>query len=148
MLDDAGNYVWARKSREQSVNLGNVSSTACAGGNIASSVNAILQANGIITDVSERIQNGESSISILNDSLKNATALELLGCTLDEVLYYVNKGEPVMGMVENENCVLIVGYDMYNAVLMEPSTGTIYKQGLEETQAQFKQYGSRFVAIN
>lgn len=148
VLDDAGNYVWARKSREQSVNLGNVSSTACAGGNIASSVNAILQANGIITDVSERIQNGESSISILNDSLKNATALELLGCTLDEVLYYVNKGEPVMGMVENENCVLIVGYDMYNAVLMEPSTGTIYKQGLEETQAQFKQYGSRFVAIN
>lgn len=148
VLDDAGNYVWARKSREQSVNLGNVSSTACAGGNIASSVNAILQANGIITDVSERIQNGESSISILNDSLKNATALELLGCTLEEVLYYVNKGEPVMGMVENENCVLIVGYDMYNAVLMEPSTGTIYKQGLEETQAQFKQYGSRFVAIN
>lgn len=148
VLDDAGNYVWARKSREQSVDLGNVSSTACAGGNIASSVNAILQANGIITDVSERIQNGESSISILNDSLKNATALELLGCTLDEVLYYVNKGEPVMGMVENENCVLIVGYDMYNAVLMEPSTGTIYKQGLEETQAQFKQYGSRFVAIN
>ena len=148
VLDDAGNYVWARRSREQTVTLGNVSSTMCAGGSIASCVNAILQANGIMTDVTPRLQAGESSIAILNDNLQNATALELLGCTLDQVLYYVNRGEPVMGMLENDNCVLIVGYDMYNAVLMEPSTGTIYKQGLEETQAQFKQYGSRFVAVN
>lgn len=148
VLDDKGNYVWARKSREQSITITNISSTASAGGNIASCVNAILQSNGVMMDATEKLQAGESSINILNENLKNATALELSGCTLDEVLYYVSKGEPVMGMLENDNCVLVIGYDMYNAVLMEPTTGTIYKQGLEETQAQFQQYGSRFVAIN
>ena len=63
------------------------------------------------------------------------------------MLYYVDRGYPVLGMLDNGNCVLVVGFDFYNAVLLNPGTGEVYKQGLEETTGQFAQYGNRFLSI-
>ena len=149
VIDDEGRYIWARRSRKQQAMLSNVGMTPAAdvSGYVTACVNSILQSEGVNADVSAEIAAGKSTIEVINSHLTNGKALDLSGCSLDEMLYYVDRGYPVMGMLDNGNCVLVVGFDFYNAVLLNPGTGEVYKQGLEETNSQFAQYGNRFLSI-
>ena len=67
------------------------------------------------------------------------------GCSLDDMLYYVNLNTPVIATGDNGS-VLIVGYDTKNIKIMDPSTGTIYKVGLNDAKAMFSSHGNEFVA--
>lgn len=149
VVDDNIEYVWARRSRSTEKNLTNVSLTPS--GDVAryvsACVNGMLKACGIEANAAEELAQGKSTIDVMNSHMNNQKAIDLAGCSLDEMLYYVDNGYPVLGMLENVNCILIVGYDFYNAVLLNPGTGQTYRQGLEETAAQFEQYGNRFAAI-
>lgn len=149
VIDDEGRYIWARRSRKQQAMLTNVGMTPAAdvSGYVTACVNSILQSEGVNADVSAEIAAGKSTIEVINSHLTNGKALDLSGCSLDEMLYYVDRGYPVLGMLDNGNCVLVVGFDFYNAVLLNPGTGEVYKQGLEETTGQFAQYGNRFLSI-
>lgn len=149
VVDDNMEYVWARRSRSTEKNLAEVSviPSADVSGYVSTCVNGMLKYCGIEVDSASELAQGKSTIDVMNSHMNGQKAIDLAGCNLDEMLYYVDNGYPVLGMLENVNCVLIVGYDFYNAVLLNPGTGQIYKQGLEETAAQFEQYGNRFAAI-
>lgn len=149
VVDDNMEYVWARRSRSTEKNLAEVSviPSADVSGYVSTCVNGMLKYCGIEADSASELAQGKSTIDVMNSHMNGQKAIDLAGCNLDEMLYYVDNGYPVLGMLENVNCVLIVGYDFYNAVLLNPGTGQIYKQGLEETAAQFEQYGNRFAAI-
>ena len=71
--------------------------------------------------------------------------MELTGCSLDAVLYYVNKGYPVMVTLGGEECVLIVGYDEKNTILLNPAEGTIAKMGMNDSRELFAEYGNKYV---
>ena len=60
---------------------------------------------------------GETPKQILLNTLKDATVLDLTGCTVDEILYYVSNGYPVFAMTGSNDAVLVVGYDANNVVL-------------------------------
>ena len=45
--------------------------------------------------------------------------LDLTGCTLDSVLYYVSEGTPVLAKTA-DGVVIIAGYDQYNTNLLKP----------------------------
>lgn len=149
VLDDNMEYVWARRSRSSEKSLTNVSVSPSGdlSGYVGACVNGMLRSCGIEADVTAELAGGMSTIDAMNNHMDSQRAIDLAGCSLDQVLYYVDNGYPVLGMFENVNCVLIVGYDFYNAVLMNPGTGQTYRQGLEETAAQFEQNGNRFAAI-
>ncbi len=57
--------------------------------------------------------------------------LDLSGCSLDAVLYYVNQDIPVLAILEDGEAVLVTGFNEFNVVIMEPSTGKLYKKGNE-----------------
>ena len=50
--------------------------------------------------------------------------------------------------MEGDRYLLVIGYDSYNALLMNPVTGTTYKMGIEETESMFRTYGNKFVGID
>lgn len=149
VIDDSGRYVWARRSRKQQTMLSHVGIMPVADESlyVTTCVNSMLNSVGVSADVTGEILSGKSTIEVINSHLSGGKALDLSGCSLDEVLYYVDCGYPVLGMLDNRNCVLVVGFDFYNAVLLNPATGETYKQGLEETTSQFEQYGNRFLGI-
>ena len=82
---------------------------------------------------------------ILESSLVDATILELDGCPLSTMLYYVNKDIPVMAMLNNETAVLIIGFNDLNTVLMDPTTGTVYKYGMNDSEKLFEDNGNHFI---
>ena len=71
--------------------------------------------------------------------------MDLSGCSLDAVLYYVNQDIPVLATLEDGNAVLIVGFNELNIVLMDPSTGTLYKKGMNDSTEWLTENGNRFI---
>ena len=63
----------------------------------------------------------------------------------DLVLYYVNQDIPVLATLEDGNAVLIVGFNELNIVLMDPSTGTLYKKGMNDSTEWLTENGNRFI---
>lgn len=83
--------------------------------------------------------------SILEADLQDCTVLDLSGCSLDAILYYVNQDLPVLALLDDGNAVLIVGFNELNIVVMDPVTGTLYKKGMNDSTEWLKENGNRFV---
>ena len=71
--------------------------------------------------------------------------LDLTGCTLDAVLYYVNQDIPVLALLRDGSAVLLVGFNEKNTVIMNPETGTVYKMGMNDSREWFEQNGNCFL---
>ena len=84
-------------------------------------------------------------MEILEKNLTDVQVLELSGCSLQSVLYYVNKDIPVLAMQEDGNAVLIVGFNELNTVLMDPQTGEVFKKGINDSTKWFEENGNSFV---
>lgn len=72
------------------------------------------------------------------------TVLDLKGCTLDEVLYFVSEGIAVAAKTP-EGFVLIVGYDYYNVLLYDPEKKETYYGGMNDSTALFESCGNEFI---
>lgn len=151
-IAENGDYAWARISKPTSFQINGVTIQTPAAEDVNSKLavclSAMLMHNGVNIDTSSQLAAGQTAISILNENIKDKTAMDLSGCTLEQMFYYVCQGEPVLAMTDSSGYVLVVGYDFYNVVLLNPVTGQTYKQGQEEASAMFERAGNKFVAIN
>ena len=91
------------------------------------------------------MEQGENAYGILENVLKDYQILNLSGCTLDAMLYYVNQDIPVLSIKEDGTAVLIIGFNQQNIVLMDPENGKIYKKGMNDSREMFKENGNRFM---
>ncbi len=74
------------------------------------------------------------------------TPLILNGCTLEEVLYFVAKGRPVLAMTDHRNAILIYGYDGFNINVVDPTMGKVRKIGLQDSRELFEGAGNIFIS--
>lgn len=92
------------------------------------------------------LNRGETIVEILQENLEDARVLDLTGCSLDAVLYYVNKDIPVLASMNDGNAVLIIGFNELNTVLMDPLTGgEPFKKGMNDSTQMFAENGNRFI---
>ncbi len=67
------------------------------------------------------------------------------GCSLSQILYYIDKGVPVIAYVESGQYVLLSGYDQYNVTLYDPQTQETQKMGLNDATEYFKNLQNDFL---
>ena len=108
-------------------------------------LDSILAFEGIQKSSAALLASGMTISDILEENIEESQALILSGCTLDSVLYYVNREIPVMAMLNDGNAVLIVGFNELNTVIMDPMTGTIYKKGMLDSTQWFEENGNNFI---
>ena len=72
--------------------------------------------------------------------------IDLSGCTLDEVLYFVSHDRPVLA-VTAEGVKLIVGYDEFNTHLLNPGEEEWYYYGIQDSTAMFLEAGNEFYSF-
>ncbi len=70
-------------------------------------------------------------------------ALDLTGCTLEQVLYFVSHGTPVAALTDHGS-VTIVGYDEYNTFLLDPGSEEWYYYGMNDSTEMFAAAGNVF----
>lgn len=96
-------------------------------------------------DAQEALDNGETAVEILGNHLHDARVVDLTGCNLDTILYFTNRDIPVLATLEDGEAVLVVGFNQYNVVIMEPKTGKLYKKGMNDSAKWFEENGNQFV---
>ncbi len=67
------------------------------------------------------------------------------GCSMMQMLYFIDQGIPVLGYVGEGQYLLLCGYDQYNVMLYDPSTGETHKSGLNDTTEYFRVRGNDFI---
>lgn len=70
-------------------------------------------------------------------------AVDLSGCSLDQVLYFVSHGKPVIAQT-SEGVRIIVGYDEYNTYLVKPGDTEWYYYGIQDSTELFEKSGNVF----
>ena len=147
VIDDDGECVWMRGNRSVRNQIMAITGEEATErkSSLAVCLDTILEYEGISRNSQYMLQRGESVYSILEDNLENAKLLDLTGCTLDAVLYYVNRDIPVLVLLENGEAVLLIGFNEMNTVIMNPETGTVYKMGMNDSREWFEQNGNRFI---
>lgn len=138
-------YIWkrARKTTKAAigVSVGNQDTNSTS---IAKCISAMLEKEGLSVDVSNFIDQGKTPKEILEDTMQEANILDLTGCNLEEVLYYVNLGNPVFAMKSNTEAVLITGYDTLNVEIFDTGSGSGSRVGLQDATEMFANAGNIF----
>ena len=109
----------------------------------AECLDVMLKCDGIYKDTYAQLRE-KSVIDVLKDNL-DANVLELSGCNLSAVLYYVSKGYPVMAIKGSGQAILIVGYDAKNTIIYDPVLGGVTKMGMNDSERLFEENGNRFI---
>jgi len=107
-------------------------------------LDTMLKSGGVYKSTQEEVRT-KSLVKVLSDNL-DADVLDLSGCSLSDVLYYVSQGYPVMAMTGEGGAVIIMGYDSKNTILYDPSEERIYKYGMNDSANMFEKAGNRFIS--
>ncbi|MCM1268702.1 MAG: hypothetical protein NC302_12440 [Bacteroidales bacterium] len=148
VVDDDGDYVWKREARStrnqiMAITENEVTETKSS---LAVCLDTILKFEGISRNTQRRLDQGDTVFGILESDLADYTILDLSGCSLDAVLYYVNKDIPVLATLEDGNAVLITGFNELNIVVMDPVEGTLEKRGMNDSTEWLAANGNQFIA--
>ena len=74
------------------------------------------------------------------------TPVRLTGIALDDALYYVAKGRPVIAMTDVTNAVVIYGYDAFNILVIDPRNNSTKKIGIGDSANMFADAGNVFLS--
>lgn len=148
---DDNRYVWVKGNLLHSNQIMAITRNAASYENMMATnptvvcLDLILQFEGINRNVDAMLEAGSSVTDILRESLPETTVLDLDGCPMSSMLYYVNQDLPVMAMLNDGTSVLIIGFNDLNTVLMNPLTGQVYKYGMNDSDKLFNENGNHFV---
>ncbi len=88
------------------------------------------------------LRNGTTDLDLISGTL-GREVMDLTGCTLDQVLYFVSHGKPVLAKTD-EGYVTILGYDEYNTHLVDPNGSEWYYYGINDSTEMFAAQGNIF----
>lgn len=139
-------YIWQRARKIQQPAIGiSVGEEDAQGNSIAKSVSGILEKESININVGALLEQGKTPKEILESTMRDAMILDLRGCKLEEVLYYVSLGNPVFAMKNDMEAVLLTGYDTNSITYFDASQNQDKKVSLEEAAALFDSAGNAFL---
>ena len=147
VLNSGGYYVWYRANRDlrnQIMDLSVDADPTATENSVAYCLDLILNYEGIVRNTEYLLERGETVIGILEEALEDARVLDLTGCSLDSILYYVNRDIPVLALTNTGEACLVIGFNQLAVVLYDPVNGW-YKMGLNEADEMFSESGNQFI---
>ncbi len=142
VMDNKSHIVWERGGKFISKELSGIYYPNSTSNSIKACTQMLLQSIQTTVDAND-LKDG-SIISMLSKYLDQP--VNLTGCTLDEVLYFVSSGRPVIGILNNSHAVLITGYTSSTVTYMNPETHRKYTVSLNSAEKNFKNSGYTFIS--
>lgn len=138
--------VWERSGAFLQNEIGGMELTKAGNGvsNLAACAHMVLKANHYDVKAKDIVTKGKSAYDILAKYIQRP--MNLKGCTLDEVLYFVSGNKPVIAMVSDKQAVVIAGYNNMQLMLYNPQNNTKATVSRSEYEKIFKNAGNRFVS--
>jgi hypothetical protein len=102
-----------------------------------------------VENIPEAVKSGTMDVDALEAAL-GKDVVSLTGCSLEQVLYFVGQGHPVLAQMlddTHDGVVIITGYDDYgNLILLNPGDTETYYYGPNDSEAAFEAAGNKFVS--
>ena len=148
VLNAARQVVWSRMdlSSERTLRLGNAEPAGSAEDSLRACLTYWLRYENSGEDAGAGLAAGKSAMEILRDAFGDRV-MDLTGCTVPQILYYLDQGHPVLALTEDTKAELIVGYDRYNLQIYNPLTGQNYKMARDDALTYYGNNGNIFVTI-
>lgn len=92
-------------------------------------------------------ESGETSLAACERYMERYEAhqVDLTGCTLDQVLYVINRGCPVIALVDSNHAVLLTRYTMTDITYIDPDDGKSHTAGISALEKQTESSGNVFI---
>ena len=93
-------------------------------------------------------EDGETSLQACERYMEQYEAhrVDLTGCRLDQVLYVINKGLPVIALTDQEHAVLLTGYTTTDISCINPDTGKETTVSVSQMEKMTEKGGNTFIA--
>ncbi len=142
VVDAGQNLVWARGSQkaETRITINSACVTDRQDMTLIPCIQALLFQEGVTLDVGKMLEEGKSVREILKEALPEKY-LDLSGATLQQILYYISEGNPVIVLTGETTADLMVGYDNINITFFNVLDGNYYKMGRNDTAAYLEEMG-------
>ena len=123
-VDATQNYIWERGNRDLQY--------------------TIADKDDVIQRIADRLKQKEAPVDIMK-SLNDDRYLDLTGCATEELLYIINQGSPVIGMLNAENSVILIGYTEAVVIYVDPETGERSSVTYEEMDQMTQGSGNTYI---
>ena len=148
VVDSDVNYIFKRSRSATQSAIANLSPNEAdvAASSMIKCVSIMLKNEGAGIGVSDLVQAGQTPIEIVTNTFKDYRVLELHDCAMDELLYYIDQGTPVLAKTGSNQAILLTGYTANNVYYYEPNSGQTKSMGYNEMEELFYQGGEYFIA--
>ena len=148
VVDDEMNYLWTRGTRDLFKTISIQPYRAKAREEtLAVSLQILAAQEGIqLPDVKEDLERGLNPFEILDAALGENSSVNLYGCSVQEVLYFINQGHPVMAVTGNRDALVITGYERQSVSVYFPYTGETVNTDMSAAESYFRDYGNCFIS--
>ena len=113
---------------------------------LVKAVSIILTREGVGISVSDLVAAGQKPLQIMQSTLKDSIVLELADCTIDELLYFIDQGTPVLARTGGNQAVLLIGYSSNYVSYYNPATKQTKSVSYEEIERLCEAGGNYFIA--
>ncbi len=138
VVDGQQRYIWKRaRGNIQPYMDVKPSDADTAGPAAAKCISALLKQESMDVSAGQLLERGSTPQEILESLLPEREVFLIEGCSLQQILYYVGQGTPVMAIGGTQGAALVVGYDELNVWIYDPQADSIVKKELEEANVQF-----------
>lgn len=146
VVDNNQQYVWmrARKSAQNAFSNLKVNSADRSASSVVQAISAMLDYRGKGLSVKQLVDNGATPKSVLEDTLEDSVVLDVSGCTVNEILFYVSQGSPVFAMTGSKSAVLVTGYSQNNIYYYDPISNSTKSMSIEAADEWFTNSGNLF----
>ena len=134
--------MWERGNRMLSYQIENISPLAVNPGESALSacLRQMFSYEQQNVNVQAELSKGKSVLDLLGE-YSGGEAVDLTGCTLEQLCYLVGKGTPVLAMTGMDRAILLTGYSEDSFTYIDPSSGK--KVTAEEKEVKKMTAGSQ-----
>lgn len=148
VVDTEMNSLWDRSTRDLIKTISIQPYTAAAEDQSLVAALRILcaQEGKQLPEADSDLRNGLDPMEIIDHALYEGAALNLYGCSLSEMLYFVNLSHPVIAVTGDRSAVVIVGYETNKVSVYFPVTGEIRTMDNISAVSYFGRGGNSFIS--
>ena len=137
--------VWERSGSFLQNSIGGLELTRSGNGvsNLMACAYMVLSQNHAGVKLSELPEN-EPVYNMLTEYMKRPVNLK--GCSLEQVLYFVSGNKSVIGMLSDKKAVVIAGYTTSELYLLDPDSPGQLTVRRADYEKKFERAGNRFIS--
>ena len=146
VVDSRQDYIWRRGGRRTRVELSGMENPQQSPGesSLQAALEILLGTQKIYSDVESYLAEGYTPYEILEEQ-SNGRVLDLSGCSVSMIQYYISRGYPVLALQNGSSAELITGYDPQNIIVTDPLTGESSRRGLNDSTQAYEALGNLFL---